>query len=67
MSDRIFKMTERERDTIASCLRQLEQARIDLETRDHRDGKDDRIVTELESCHHGIYNVLNALKPETAT
>ena len=64
MSEKVFTMTERERNAIAGCLRQLDQARIDLETRDHRDGKDDRIATELEKCHEGIYNVLNALKPE---
>jgi hypothetical protein len=57
-------MTARDRDAIAAGLRQLEQARIDLEARDHRDGKDDRIATELENCHNGIYDVLNALKPE---
>jgi len=66
MSDKVFKITERERNAIASCLRQLEQTRIDLETRDHRAGKDDRIVTELENCHAGIYDVLNALKPDTS-
>jgi hypothetical protein len=66
MADKFFKMSERERDAIASCLNHLDQARIDLEARDHRDGKDDRIVTELEHCHDGIHRVLDALKPDTA-
>jgi len=30
MSERVFTMTERERNAIAGCLRQLDQARIDL-------------------------------------
>ena len=33
MSEKVFTMTERERNAIAGCLRQLDQARIDLETR----------------------------------
>jgi hypothetical protein len=64
VKSKVFRMTERERDAIASCLVDLDQARIALAARDHRDGKDDRIATELEHCHDGIHRVLDALKPE---
>jgi hypothetical protein len=35
--------------------------RIDLETLDLRNGRDDRIVTQIDNCHDWIHGVLNAL------
>ena len=62
MIEKSFILSDRERDAIASCLRHLDQARIDLEVRDHQDGKDDRIVVEIETCRDGIQTGPNALQ-----
>jgi hypothetical protein len=66
MADTVFSISERERDAITSCLKSLDQARINLEIRDGRHGKDDEIVRELEHCHDGIRDVVNALQRRTS-
>ena len=57
-----FKLSMRERKAITVCLEQLNQVRIELETRAQRDGADDRIAAQIENCHDNIQGVLNTLK-----
>jgi hypothetical protein len=72
VKDQLFTLSVRQRDAIASCLRHLDQAQVDLEVRHHQDGKDDRIMVAIETCRDGLQTVLNALQggpvpAETAT
>jgi hypothetical protein len=65
MAEQFFRISARQREAIRGCLVQLDQARIDLEAQDQRDGKADRIIVQLENCHNSIHGVLNALTAAT--
>jgi hypothetical protein len=58
-TDRVFKITEAERQQVAHCLRYIDEARRALERQQNRDNRE--IIRELRASADRIYDVMNGL------
>lgn len=59
MADRMFKITEDQREHVATCLRYIDRARKDLEA---KGPGNEAICTELRNCADGIFHLMNNLE-----
>jgi len=58
--NRVFRMTDAERQKIAKALRYIDDARRALQDQQNPDQRE--IIRELRASADGIYDVLNALE-----
>jgi hypothetical protein len=58
--DRVFRMTEAERQKVARCLRDIDEARRALENHHNPDNR--TIVRDLRAAADRIYDLLNDLE-----
>jgi len=58
-SDRVFRITDEQRQHIAACLRDIDEARRLIEGRHSAENRE--IVRELRAAADAIYDVLNTL------
>ena len=58
-ADRVFRITDDQRQQIAACLRDIDEARRLIEDRHSAENRE--IVRELRAAADAIYEVLNAL------
>ena len=58
-SDRVFRITDDQRQQIAACLRDIDEARRLIEARHSAENRE--IVRELRAAADAIYEVLNTL------
>jgi len=59
MANRAFKITEDQREHVATCLRHIDRARKDLEA---KGPGNEAICTELQKCADGIFHLMNNLE-----
>jgi len=59
-TDRVFRITDAERETIAKCLRYIDDARRALEQQQNRDNRE--IIRELRASSDRIFNVVDGLE-----
>ena len=58
--DRVFRITEAERQQVAQCLRYIDEARRALESQRNPDNRE--ILRELRASADRIYDVMNDLE-----
>ena len=58
--NRVFRMTDAEREQIAQCLRYIDEARRALESQQNPDNRD--IIRELKASADRIYDLINELE-----
>ena len=58
--DRVFRMTEAERQQVAKCLRYIDEARRTLESQHNPDNRE--IIRELSAAADRIYDLVNDLE-----
>ncbi len=58
MANRVFKITEDQREHISRCLRHIDRARKDLEA---KGPGNEAICTELRKCADGIFQLMKNL------
>src|SRR5688500_8235523 len=58
--NRIFRMTEAERQEVARCLRYIDEARRALESQHNPDNRE--IVRELRASADRVYDLINSLE-----
>jgi hypothetical protein len=59
-ADRVFKMTEAQRQEVAECLRFIDEARTALERQENPDNR--QIIRGLRASADQIFDVLNELE-----
>jgi hypothetical protein len=59
-TDRVFRMTESERQKVAECLRYIDEARRALESQHNPDNRE--IVRELRASADRIFELVNGLE-----
>jgi hypothetical protein len=58
--DRVFRMTDAQREQIAKCLRYIDEARRALESQQSPDNRE--IIRELRTSADKIFDVVNGLE-----
>jgi hypothetical protein len=59
-TDRIFKITEQQRQHVAQCLRYIDEARRTLEAQQNADNRE--IIRELRASADKIYDLMSELE-----
>lgn len=63
--DRVFRMTEAQRQQVAKCLRYIDEARRTLESQRNPDNRE--IIRELSAAADRIYDLINNLDEISST
>ncbi len=58
--DRVFRLTDADREAIAACLRRIDEARAALEAR--QDPQNRQIIRDLRAAADSVFDLLNDLE-----